>query len=175
MGVLKDLEPVWVGEGAGEIETLSVELNLENMKIRCVCGYGPQETQSNEIKALYWSQLSYEVEEAEQSGSAIIIQMDGNLWCGPNLIKGDPNIQNQNGKLFQLFLENYPHLTIVNSLDICEGTLTRVRKTVNREEKSILDFFIICDKILPYVKKMVVDEKKEYILSSYQKKRAKPL
>ena len=96
--------------------------------------------------------------------------MDGNLWGGPKLITGDPNVQNLNGRLFQSFLEAYPHLILVNSLEICEGKLTRVRKTVNREEKSILDFFIICDKLLPYVKKMVIDENKEFILTSYQKK-----
>jgi hypothetical protein len=70
--------------------------------------------------------------------------MDGNLWAGDDLIPGDPNSQNNNGKLFENFPSRNPHLVCVNSLELCEGLITRVRKTKKREENAILDFFIIC-------------------------------
>ena len=45
---------------------------------------------------------------------------------------------------------------MVNALPLYEG-ITRVRHTINRTEESILDFFIVCDKILPLVEKMKID------------------
>ena len=38
-------------------------------------------------------------------------------------------------------------------------------------EESILDFFVVCNKVLPYVKKMVIDEQKKYILTNYTRVR----
>ena len=96
--------------------------------------------------------------------------MDGNLWAGRTIIKDDPHNCNQNGKLFQEFLVKHPHLKVVNSLDICEGVVTRNRKTTKRLEESVLDFFVICDKISRFASKMVVDEGKRFVLSRYGKK-----
>ena len=57
LGVLHDLNPVWVGEGESEIESLSVEITVHNFRIRCVAAYGPQETGSSaEEKAKFWAQ-----------------------------------------------------------------------------------------------------------------------
>jgi hypothetical protein len=36
-----------------------------------------------------------------------------------------------------------------------------MRKTSRGLEKSVLDVFVTCDKIVPYITRMVVDEKKE--------------
>ena len=38
-----------------------------------------------------------------------------------------------------------PNLTVVNNLSICEGKITRRRKTLKKNEEAILDFFIVCD------------------------------
>ena len=81
------------------------------------------------------------MKKAKEDGAALILQMDGNLWAGKNLIKGDVNRQNQNGKYFQTFLQENSHLNVVNALDLCEGIITRVRHTKERTEESILDFF----------------------------------
>ena len=61
--------------------------------------------------------------------------MDGNLWAGPDLIPNDPNHSNKNGKLLKKFLEEHENLTVVNSLNLCQGLITRLRKTVLRTEK----------------------------------------
>ena len=50
---------------------------------------------------------------------------------------------------------------------MCEGLFTRVRKCKNIVEKSILDFFVVCNKILAYVTNMVVDEDKQNIPYNY--------
>ena len=56
----------------------------------------------------------------------------------------------------------------MNSLPICEGLITRHRIQSGKEEKSVLDFFIVCTRVLPYVTKMVIDEKRKYILTNYK-------
>ena len=93
--------------------------------------------------------------------------MDSNCHAGSTLICNDPNPQNDNGRFLQSFMERNPSLRIVNSLDICEGLITRQRMTNNREEKSILDLFIVCEKALAYVNNMKVDERGELRLTNF--------
>ena len=93
--------------------------------------------------------------------------MDGNLHAGEKLIKNDPNPQNQSGKLFMQFLQRNPALSVVNSVSICEGLITRQRKVESKIEKAVLDFFLVNEKIFPFLRKMIIDEKREYPLSNF--------
>ena len=102
--------------------------------------------------------------EAELEGDGLIIQMDGNLHAGPDIVKTDPNKQNKNGKLFVEFLERNAQLLVVNALDLCEGVITRRRELEKRTEEAVLDFFIINEKMRPFLKRMIVDENKEFNL-----------
>ena len=79
--------------------------------------------------------------------------------------------QNKNRKLFQEFLERNPQLTVVNALPLCKGLVTRKRISKGKHEESVLDFFLVCHRVLPYVSKMVIDESKEHILTNYQSAR----
>ena len=171
LGCLKELQAVWVREGNDQVEALSVEIFLRNMKIRCCVAYGCQENEKTERKEAFWTNIDEEVKFANNSGSGFALHFDGNLWAGPNIIPGDPRSQNRNGKKFQDFLERHPHLSVVNSLPNCEGLITRCRSKDGKEEKSVLDFFVICDRLLPFLTKMVIDEDKRYILTNYQKVR----
>ena len=55
------------------------------------------------------------VEGAQDAEVGLFIQMDGNLWCGPELIRGDPNPMNNNWKHFKEFLAKHKYITVVNS------------------------------------------------------------
>ena len=66
--------------------------------------YGPQANHLLERKLIFWSRISQEVEDAQELDTALVIQMDGNLWAGEDLIKGDPN-KCYNGKQFIDFLK----------------------------------------------------------------------
>ena len=110
-----------------------MEISIDRLRVRCVGGYGPQETDVIEKKKAFWDRLSAEVEDATENDAGFLLQMDGNLWAGPEVVNGDPNPCNQNGKLFKEFLQKHSHLHVVNSL--CEGKITRRRKTVLKEEK----------------------------------------
>ena len=168
IGVIKELNPALVREGDGDIEALSVEISLKNLKIRCCTAYGCQENEKVERKEKFWNFLDEEVAAADHSGSGFILQFDGNLWAGNNLIKGDPRPQNRNGKMLEEFLVRNPHLNIVNTLPQCQGLITRKRRKNDKFEESILDFFIVCNKVLPFVTKMVIDEEKKFILTNYK-------
>ena len=169
LGVLNILQPSWISEGDDSAEALTVEVWVEGFPIRLLCGYGPQENDPIDRKVQFWGYIQAEVQNASKSGASLIIQMDGNLWAGDNIIKGDPNKQNQNGRLLEEFLYNNPNLTVVNALPICEGKITREKHTTRGTEKSILDFFIVCDQVLPLVSKMFIYENGELALTKYRK------
>ena len=168
LGCLKELQPAWVREGDDDVEALSVEIIFKNMKIRCCVAYGCQENDTLDRKDAFWTYLDEEVDLAEQNETGFVLQFDGNLWAGSQMIPGDPRPQNKNGKIFQELLEQHPNLTVVNSLALCEGLLTRTRTREDRVEKSVLDFFVVCNRVLPFLTKMVIDEDKKYILTNYQ-------
>ena len=175
LGVAKELNPVWVREGEELVEALSVEISLKKLKIRCCAAYGPQESDLLEKKEKFWKYLEDEVFFAEQSGAGFILHFDGNLWAGSGVVPGDPRRQNRNGRMFQEFLDQHPHLHVVNALELCEGLITRRRIKDGSLEESILDFFIVCSKVLPFVKRMVIDCQKKLQTIDKLAKQAKPL
>ena len=168
IGCIKELKPAWVREGDDHVEALSIDIFVKSMKIRCVAAYGCQESDKIERKYAFWKYLEEEVAEAKDVGGGFVLHFDGNLWAGGKIIPGDPRSQNRNGKLFEEFLARNPHLSVVNALPICEGLITRSRKKEGKTERSVLDFFVVCDRVLPFVKRMVIDEQKKYILTNYK-------
>ena len=171
LGCLKDLQAVYVRGGDEEVEALSVDIFVKDFKIRCVVAYGCQESDLENRKTAFWDYLGEEVSLAEQAEAGFILHMDGNLWAGDRIIPGDPRIQNKNGKRFQSFLEEHQNLTVVNSLSLCEGVITRSRNKDGKVEESVLDFFIVCNRVLPYVRKMKIDTNKEHVLTNYARLR----
>lgn len=165
--VKSDLNPVWISEGDDMVEILVVEIRVNDLPIRIINCYGPQECDSQERKSLFWTRLHTEVVEAVDADTAFIVLMDGDLHAGSEIVEGDPNPINANGRLFSTFLKNNPIISLINGSENCEGLLTRKRMKGGKTEEAILDFILVCDKLLPYVQKMVIDEAREYALSSY--------
>ena len=168
LGCLKELNPCWISEGKGSVEAISISISIKSMKIRCCAAYGPQENDLIEKKEAFWEHLDREVYEAEYSGEGFILQFDGNLWAGERIVPGDPRPQNKNGELFEQFLKRNPKLTVVNSLPLCEGLVTRSRLKEGILEESVLDFFIVCSSVLPFVSRMIIDENRHYPLTNYK-------
>ena len=162
LGVTKELKSTLVNEGNDETEVISVKVFFKDISVRVLTAYGPQENASREKKDKFWEFLEKEVIDSELENEGLVIQMDGNLHGGQDILIKDPNTQNQNGKLFNEFLKRNPTLIVVNALDICEGLVTRKRKLESRTEIAVLDFFIINEKLRPLVTKMKIDENKEF-------------
>ena len=94
---------------------------------------------------------------------------DANSKLGHVVIKGDPKEQFKNGKLLAKVINNND-LIEVNGSELCVVTITRQRKTVLRDEKSVLDYFIVCKNFFKLIKKMKVDKEKKFIFCSYSKR-----
>ena len=155
---MNEVDPAFISEGNDETEILVVEVKINGMQVRCINGYAPQENDVIDKKQKFWKRLGDEIEDADKNDKAIIVQMDGNLHAGPEMIPGDPNVCNMNGKLFKEFLNKFPHLTVINGTKLCDKVITRRRVAKGKVEEAALDFFLTCRKILPLVEKMVIDD-----------------
>ena len=144
VGALHDLNPVLLRQGDDDVECLTIEVITGNTRLRCVVGYGPQLSDSTERKDNFWNYLGEEVESAKKEGVGLAIEVDSNAWAGRNLIPNDLNPQNSNGKLLEKFLEINKNMTLVNSLSLCEGLITRKQISKCLNEKSVLDLFMVC-------------------------------
>ena len=52
------------------------------------------------------------------------------------------------------------NLTVLNALDTCSGTFTRI-KNKNPDEKSVIDYAVTSNDLVPFLKSMTIDESKE--------------
>ena len=166
LAIMQELSPALVRDGGDLVEALTVDITVKKMQIACTTAYGPQEKDSMDKEAKFWDYLDEEAKRAEMEGKGFILQGDLNSWIGKTYIKEDPRPQNENGKMMADFL-NRNDLIVVNSLELCKGSFTRIQKRKDTCEKSILDFFIVCKRIIANVTSMVIDEDKKYILTNY--------
>ena len=72
----------------------------------------------------------------------------------------------ENGILLRDILKRQ-NLTCLNGQQKCEGSVTRHRKTIHGDEKSIIDFIFVCDMLRSFFQRMIVDEKREHVLMKY--------
>ena len=63
------------------------------------------------------------------------------------------------------------NLEVVNASMLCEGTITRYRKTVNNIEEAVPDHFIVCKEFFQHISKMVIDENAAFALTNYTHKK----
>ena len=143
-----------------------MQVEVGTIPIRIIAAYAPQENANVEKKKLFWDFIENEIQEADLQNHGIILQMDGNLHAGSTLVRNDPNPQNRNGKIFMDFLSRNKSLVVLNCQEQCEGVITRVRELESRTEKAVLDFCIINEKLKPFFKQMVIDEKREFCLTN---------
>ena len=86
---------------------------------------------------------------------------DFNAKLGFDVINHDMNPMSKNGEeLFNLFCKY--NLTLLNTLDFCEGTHTRIHKYKSRIEKSILDYVFVSSDLKKNVISMCIDEQKQF-------------
>ena len=79
--------------------------------------------------------LEREIKEAEEMEQGFFLGFDSNCHLGPSVIKNDPmSGPNKNGQRFLDFLERNPCLIVVNSLKLCQGTITRKRTSLMKDD-----------------------------------------
>ena len=146
----------FVRDGGEEVEALTVDLHVKQTTISCSTAYGPQESDTLKKKQLFWDYLSEVAVSAEKEGKGFLLQGDLNAWLGSKIIKGDDRKQNRNGKMFEAFMKTNK-LTVVNSLPLCAGVTTRQRLRQEKLVRSVLGFYVVCQRVLASVVEMKID------------------
>ena len=72
----------------------------------------------------------------------------------------------ENGKLFYDIIKRQ-NLVVGNALSSCKGTFTRHRSTIVREEKSVIDYIVFCEKLNQYFETMFIDDERTHVLTKY--------
>ena len=157
VSALKELKPVYVSDGGEEAEAITIDIHVKNMSVSVTSAYGLQESALNVTKDAFWDYLNKEAHRARTCGKGFILQGDLNAWLGSQILPGDCREQNKNGKLLSKFLQENK-LICVNSLPLTEGVITRSRIYLGIEKKSTIDFFIVCERVLPLVTSMKIDK-----------------
>ena len=166
--VHKALDPIEISKSV-ENEVLVVEAKVSGRRIRLINGYGPQEHAPENVRNSFFDYLDLEIKRSKISGSLICVEMDSNSKLGPNIIPKDPHEQSANGKLLEkVIIDN--DLVVVNAESLCKGTITRFRKTVHRNEESILDHILVCRDFFQMVTSMTIDESGSYSLTKFSNK-----
>ena len=162
----QNLSPVLISEGNVDSEILVVQVQAGGLKIRIINAYGPQEGSCQDDILNFWHELESQIISAKDEGCGIVIELDANAKLGSNLLRGDPNEMSNNGRIFWNLI-NRQQLNTGNLSDKCRGSITRHRKTVEGEEKSILDYLLFCDKMEPFFNTMIIDEERHHVLKKY--------
>lgn len=162
------LKPVLVTEGEDNVEILTVEALVGSRKVRIINGYGPQEDDELNNIFRFWQEIEEEIIKAKDSKCFVLLQMDANAKIGKDYIKGDPHTMSSNGRLF-LDVSLRQHLVIANTLDFCEGVITRERKVEQNIERSVIDYIAMCEDMYKHLKEIKIDDKKVNVLSRYVK------
>ena len=168
--VHQNLKPVLIP--CDHTEFLEVDISGRFGSIRTINSYGPQENLNMQTRAEYFLELESKIISAKTNQKLVCIQFDANSKFGSNVIPGDIHEMSSNGKLL-CDLINRQDLIIVNSTNKCSGLITRLRKTVNGEEKSVLDYFVVCRQLFQKIVKMIIDERRQYVLSRFYKYKTK--
>ena len=166
---MKELNPTFVCDGGEDVEAITVDIHLKDMTVSAISAYGPLENAGAQKKSSFWEHLSEQAQRAKSLGKGLILQGDLNSWLGPQCLPGDKKkTQNGNGKLFQKFLEQN-QLTCVNSLPLTKGLITRSRKYLDEIKESTIDFYVVCDCVLPLIQSMEIFHHTTHNLTNYYK------
>ena len=165
---LNNLDPLLITKDK-ETEILVIQVNVNGNNIRIINGYGCQEDDDQCEILNFWQRLEEEIIEAKNEQCAIVIELDANAKLGGKQIKGDPNMLSNNGKIMSSILERQ-NLFVGNKLSNGKGVITRKRTLVDGTvEESVIDYILLCDKMVEFVEDVIIDENIDYVLKHLHK------
>ena len=149
-----------------ESEILVVQSKVGNLNVRIINGYGPQEDEKQQVIFNFWQEIEKEIIAAKADNCCVIIQCDANAKLGKTVISNDSHEMSSNGNILWDILVRQ-NMYVLNADILCEGTITRQRKTKNKVEQSVLDYIIVCDVLKNYFESMSIDENRSHVLTKY--------
>ena len=134
---------------------LVARLTLSNqLAIRLILAYGPQETEMIEDREDFMLEVSIEIQKCLDCGDVPMLIGDLNAKLekvGDAVVSTSPN-----GKILMSNIVEEYDLSVVNFTDKCTGKWTHVIRTT--EEKSVLDYVIVPKFLLNAITEMIIDE-----------------
>ena len=169
---IDDINPVLINCGSEENEILTIQVKVNENKIRVINAYGPQEDADINKLISFWQDIEAQIISAKTNNCMILLQLDANAKVGTKYIKEDPNQISDNGRIMMDIIERQ-NLELANSSEKCVGTITRERVLDDKIEKSAIDFLIICEKMKEFLDEMIIDEERKFVLKRYIKQKNK--
>ena len=162
-----NLNPLIITSESSLAEILTVQLEVNDKKIRLLNAYGPQNDDLIQKRLEFWTELDQEIVSAVSDGCLILIQMDANAKVGRHIITADPNKNPDDNGLELLALIERHNLVMLNADERCIGAITRFRQTKDRKEQSILDYILVCRNLFTNFTSMWIDEERYCPLTNY--------
>ena len=164
-----------IHEGDAECEIIVVEIKInEQIKIRIIAGYGPQECAPSVIREKYRNGIEEQVSRAYLAGSWIVIAEDANAKLGSEIIPNDPHHISENGKLLAGMI-NRQSLKIVNSSSKCKGgPITRRRIVKGKVEESCIDYIMVSEELERHLLEAIIDKDQIHTLTKFTTTKGKP-
>jgi exonuclease III len=152
-------------------DILVVQVSFGEYDIRVINAYGPQEANCQNKKQIvyeFWQEVEKQIILAFEEKCLVIVQMDANAKLRTRLFAKDPHETSENGLLLSEMAQRQ-NLHILNTDELCTGVMTRHRTTSAGEEKSIIDFTLVCEGLKLHFEYMVIDEDRTHVLTKYCK------
>ena len=139
----------------GEVMWITLSNKRNNIRLGVV--YAPQESKVKVDKLSHmYKEIKKQIKEAKNRKQDVLIVGDFNCKVG-TAITGNTEEITKGGKLLKELIKSH-NLKLLNTSKKCTGLWTRMEG----EKKSVLDYVIIDADNEDLVKKMVIDEDKEY-------------
>ena len=154
-------------KGDSESEVLVVQVEMKNISIRIIAGYGAQECAPVVVREKYRNDMEEQIVRAYLAGCEVLVAEDANAKLGPDALPGDPHPMSENGRLLDGMIRRNG-LLVVNTSDKCEGgPITRKRLVDGKLEQSCLDFILTSAKIGSHLTWALIDKDQIFGLTKY--------
>ena len=170
--IKSNLNPVLISPVNENVEILVVQCMVNDLQIRVINGYGPQDDEPLASRLEFWNTLEQEIIAAKHSNCLVLVQLDANAKVGKSVIPSDPKETSENGKLLIELIER-ENLYLQNISQFCKGVITRQRKTKNGVERSAIDYILTCEQLNRYFEEMLIDEDQTFTLTKYSSMKGK--
>ena len=163
---------VTVKESEEDDEFLVTRLEHCSPALSIINWYGQQEQKTDpKVILATWRRIQVELEEIKKRGDYTLIAGDVNrkIGSGEHGVDGNSEKTSEGGELLRDLLATKDYI-LVNNTELAEGgpwtweDPKDRRKPWKDRNKSCLDLIIVCKRLLPFIKCLKIDSKREFSL-----------
>ena len=137
--------------------TLSVQIVYPKITLRVIVSHGPQEDDDSDTRKDFFENLAVEIERSRSSEELPVVMGDLNAKISGSL--HETSHHSGNGKLMSELLDE-TQMKVANFHDKTIGKWTRIQKCKLETVKSVLDYILLDEQLVPCLREMVIDEER---------------